>query len=79
MSNKGSCGAGNLSRAVCGGLTRALSWMQGSLDALFIRSSGLNDKTDLWEVHSGQEAQPANSFIRLTVVQMVERNTIGFA
>ena len=44
-----------------------------------IRSSGLNDKTDLWEVHSGQEAQPANSFIRLTVVQMVERNTIGFA
>lgn len=53
--------------------------MQGSLDALFIRSSGLNDKTDLWEVHSGQEAQPANSFIRLTVVQMVERNTIGFA
>ena len=44
-----------------------------------ILSSGLNDKTDLWEEHSGQEVQPANSFIRLTVVQMVERNTIGFA
>lgn len=51
----------------------------GQSGCAVIRSSDLNDKTDLWEAHFGQEARPANSFIRLTVVQMVERNTTGFA